>query len=206
MHYYINLFITYLEKGGIVNSAIAVVCFVALYFGYSKITMLITYHRPKKVLADFLRSKQGNASISIKSKDWFLNYFITLYQKDPDKPQKYYYNCLREKMLEIIPQLDDGFDIMASWISVSPLLGLLGTVIGMVQTFTIITNFGIGNPNLLSEGISVALLTTQSGLIVAFPCMLLHNFLLLRKNTLIRNLITDGEKLLNWIETRKKPC
>jgi biopolymer transport protein ExbB len=60
--------------------------------------------------------------------------------------------------------------------SLAPLLGLLGTVDGMVQTFDTITRYGNSNPVLLSDGISEALLTTQSGLLIAFPIILLKNY------------------------------
>jgi len=53
--------------------------------------------------------------------------------------------------------------------AVAPLLGLFGTIMGMVHTFETIESFGFGNPVLLADGISEALLTTQAGLIVAFP-------------------------------------
>jgi biopolymer transport protein ExbB/TolQ len=58
---------------------------------------------------------------------------------------------------------------------VAPLLGLLGTVTGMVQTFKVITIFGNQNPMLMADGISEALITTQSGLIIAFPLLLLNH-------------------------------
>jgi hypothetical protein len=58
---------------------------------------------------------------------------------------------------------------------VAPLLGLLGTVTGMVQTFKVITIYGNQNPVLMADGISEALITTQSGLIIAFPLLLLNN-------------------------------
>ncbi len=61
--------------------------------------------------------------------------------------------------------------------SVSPLLGLLGTVTGMISTFEIITEFGTGDPKLLSSGISIALVTTELGLIVAIPMLLLGTLL-----------------------------
>jgi len=70
--------------------------------------------------------------------------------------------------------------------SVSPLLGLLGTVTGMISTFDIITEFGTGDPKLLSGGISIALVTTQLGLIVAIPAVLL------------------GTMLNSWAETIKR--
>lgn len=59
----------------------------------------------------------------------------------------------------------------------SPLLGLLGTVVGMVKTFTLITVFGTGNAGKLSSGISEALVTTELGLTVAIPVLVLHGFL-----------------------------
>ncbi|MDP2097808.1 MAG: MotA/TolQ/ExbB proton channel family protein [Methylobacter sp.] len=61
--------------------------------------------------------------------------------------------------------------------SISPLLGLLGTVTGMISTFDIITEFGTGDPKMLSGGISIALVTTQLGLIVAIPAVLLGTLL-----------------------------
>ncbi|MDR2581054.1 MAG: MotA/TolQ/ExbB proton channel family protein [Fibromonadaceae bacterium] len=54
---------------------------------------------------------------------------------------------------------------------VAPLLGILGTVMGMIHIFDTIERFGFGNPILLADGISEALLTTQAGLLVAFPLM-----------------------------------
>jgi biopolymer transport protein ExbB len=59
----------------------------------------------------------------------------------------------------------------------APLLGLLGTVVGMVKTFTLITVFGTGNAAKLSSGISEALVTTELGLSVAIPALILHGFL-----------------------------
>ena len=61
--------------------------------------------------------------------------------------------------------------------SVSPLLGLLGTVTGMISTFDVITEFGTGDPKLLSGGISIALVTTKLGLIIAIPALLVGSLL-----------------------------
>ncbi|MCL2206951.1 MAG: MotA/TolQ/ExbB proton channel family protein [Fibromonadales bacterium] len=71
---------------------------------------------------------------------------------------------------------------IATLAAIAPLLGLLGTVMGMVHTFETIKNFGFGNPVLLADGISEALLTTQAGLLVAFP-LLLANTYLKRRNS-----------------------
>ena len=68
---------------------------------------------------------------------------------------------------------------------IAPLLGLLGTVTGMIITFQSITLFGTGDPKLMAGGISQALVTTALGLIVAIPLVFLHNFLSAKANELI---------------------
>jgi len=72
------------------------------------------------------------------------------------------------------PRLERSLTLLAAAAGVAPLLGLLGTVTGMIETFEIITQHGTGNPRLLSGGISVALITTQLGLLVAVPLLLGH--------------------------------
>jgi biopolymer transport protein ExbB/TolQ len=65
--------------------------------------------------------------------------------------------------------------------AIAPMLGLLGTVMGMVDTYDTISRFGFGNPTLLADGISEALLTTQAGLLIAFPLLLACDFLARRR-------------------------
>lgn len=71
--------------------------------------------------------------------------------------------------------MEKGLFLVGVLASVAPLLGLFGTVNGMVATFKTITLYGNSNPVLLADGISEALLTTQSGLLIAFPLLLFRN-------------------------------
>jgi biopolymer transport protein ExbB len=73
-----------------------------------------------------------------------------------------------------LPPLERALTMLGAVAAVAPLLGLLGTVSGMIGTFDVISAHGAGNPRLLSGGISVALITTQLGLIVAVPALLAH--------------------------------
>jgi len=107
----------------------------------------------------------------------------------------------REFLVCSVPEIERGFSSMSAWITVAPLLGLLGTVAGMVQTFKVITEFGLGNPGLTAEGISVALLTTQAGLTVSFPMMLFQNYLLNRSRNLKAKLALDGENLVKHAQS-----
>lgn len=83
-----------------------------------------------------------------------------------------------EALLKIRPQLQRRLSVLGVTAAVAPLLGLLGTVTGMISTFSAITTHGTGDPRLLSDGISEALITTQLGLTVAVPALLLHTGLL----------------------------
>ncbi len=191
-----------MEKGGVVNICIAVVCFVVIYIGLSKMFFYCGFRRSRQTMNKFLAGKEVSLSDKEIKRDWLLQVFFTEYKQHTNRSVKYYTNFFREMLLEKVPHFEEGLDTMAAWISVAPLLGLLGTVVGMVKTFSIITVFGVGNPNLLSEGISVALLTTQSGLIVAFPCLLFHNYLVSRKTFLVKEIVADSEKLLHWVEEK----
>ncbi|MGI9324064.1 MAG: MotA/TolQ/ExbB proton channel family protein [Pseudomonadales bacterium] len=106
------------------------------------------------------------------------------YQTEPD--------ALSAKLDEVVAgeaeRLNRGLPTLATIAAVSPLLGLLGTVTGMIETFQVITLFGAGDPRLMSGGISQALITTQLGLAVAIPLLLIHSFLQGRANTLITRL------------------
>ena len=86
-------------------------------------------------------------------------------------------SVLQEAILGELPRLQRGLAVLAVFGAVAPLLGLLGTVTGMIETFRIITLFGTGDPKLMSGGISEALITTELGLAVAIPIMLLHTVL-----------------------------
>lgn len=103
---------------------------------------------------------------------------------------------LEEAILEQLPRLERFLQTIRIMAAVSPLLGLLGTVSGIIQTFRIISAFGNGDPKLLSGGISEALLTTEAGLMVAIPLLLCHHFLNQRVRAVILDMETAGAALL----------
>lgn len=106
-----------------------------------------------------------------------------------------------EQLGEEASLLNRGLPTIAVIAVVSPLLGLLGTVTGMIETFQSITLFGTGDPKLMSGGISQALVTTQLGLSVAIPLVLFHSLLTGRVNRLIERLGKFSSELLTKHET-----
>lgn len=92
---------------------------------------------------------------------------------------------LGEALLEERPRIDRFVNLIKIIAAVAPLMGLLGTVIGMIATFQSITLFGTGDPKTMAGGISQALVTTVLGLVVAIPMVLLHAVVSARANALI---------------------
>lgn len=86
-------------------------------------------------------------------------------------------NAMEAARHSIGVNLSKSLKTISTCAGLAPMMGLLGTVSGMVHTFETIQLFGFGNPVLLADGISEALLTTQAGLLVAFPLMLAFNYL-----------------------------
>lgn len=106
------------------------------------------------LLGDLLQVAKDNANESIESLEIILD----------------------EKIQSITPMIEVRVKAIKLIATVAPLLGLLGTVIGMIETFQAITLFGTGDPKLMAGGISQALVTTMLGLIVAAPLLFLHSY------------------------------
>ncbi|WP_020587239.1 MotA/TolQ/ExbB proton channel family protein [Desulfobacter curvatus] len=94
-----------------------------------------------------------------------------------DLPREDMENAVQEAILKEIPPMERFLSTMGMLAAIAPLLGLLGTVTGMIDTFHVITMHGTGDPRMMSGGISEALVTTMLGLSVAIPIMLSHTLL-----------------------------
>ncbi|PIV80484.1 biopolymer transporter ExbB [bacterium CG17_big_fil_post_rev_8_21_14_2_50_64_8] len=95
--------------------------------------------------------------------------------------------------------------ILETVAAVAPLLGLLGTVLGMIRVFTTISAAGLGNPETLSGGISEAMVTTAAGLIVGIPSLVAYNWLNGRAENIIFELEFYAAKVLDTLRIRQGP-
>ncbi len=94
-------------------------------------------------------------------------------------------SVLEEAILKELPRLEKFLPTLQVLAAIAPLLGLLGTVTGMINTFQVITVYGAGDPRMMSGGISEALITTKLGLAVAIPIILLHTWFARRVDVII---------------------
>ena len=119
------------------------------------------------------------------SRDNALGRVMAVYHDNPDADVETLELKMDEAILRETGSLEAGLSFIKMLYVIAPLLGLLGTVVGMIATFQAITLFGTGDPKMMAGGISTALVTTVLGLVVAIPLTFLHSILQSRSRTLI---------------------
>ena len=106
---------------------------------------------------------------------------------------------LQEAMLREQPKLERRMGLLAAMGTIAPLLGLLGTVTGIITLFTVITEVGTNDARVLAGGISEALVTTETGLVIAIPVMILHGLLSEKIEKVTSEMYVQSTSLLNKI-------
>lgn len=110
---------------------------------------------------------------------------------------------------QILHRLERYLTALGTVAAITPLLGLLGTVIGMIDVFTVIRVEGTGDPNQLAGGISEALITTAAGMSVAIPALIFHRFFTRRVDDLVLMMEQEANKLVELLhaddESRGRP-
>ncbi len=102
-------------------------------------------------------------------------------------------------------ELERFINALGTIANITPLLGLLGTVIGMIKVFTAITTVGVGDPTLLAGGISEALITTAAGLSVAIPTVIFYRYLKRKIDELVVGMEQEAMKLVEVLHGERPP-
>lgn len=113
-------------------------------------------------------------------------------------------DSIAEAANQVIHDMERFLGALGTIAAISPLLGLLGTVIGMIKVFTALNLEGAGNAAVLAGGISEALITTAAGLTVAIPAMMLHRFFVRRVDTLVVIMEQESIKLVDALHSDRR--
>lgn len=179
-----------LYQGGIIMIPIGICSILSLAFSIERAWYLWREHVPVQEfwedLEPHLQNRDYNRALeNIRSYDGVLADVI----RTGLNAQPRTFNRVSEEMEEVgmesVPRLEKFLPTLNFIAQVSPLLGLLGTVAGMIQTFSVIAEAGVGRPNLLAGGISEALITTASGLTVGIVTLFFHHMLSRRVDEMI---------------------
>ena len=183
------------EQGGLIGYVILIIGFIGVLLAIERLVVL------------FLTNKKVQKQLeNNEPEDNPLGRIMIVYKNNPDTDAETLGLKLDEAILKEMPVLQRGLWTIALLAAVSPLLGLLGTVTGIIETFQSITLYGTGDPRVMSGGISQALVTTVMGLLVAIPLLIFHGYLSSKSNALIQIL---DEKSMAYVallaeENRKK--
>ena len=153
-------------QGGPIGMIIIVMAVLGVIFGILNIVRLFL---AKAAINGQKRKAQANKSNA-------LGRIMMAYDGAKNKDADTVELKLDEAILRESPKFEFGLNLLKLMAGIAPLLGLLGTVTGMIQTFQAMMIYGTGDPQLMAGGISVALVTTMLGLIAAIPLLILHSF------------------------------
>ncbi len=113
-------------------------------------------------------------------------------------------DSIQEAASQVVHEMERYLGVLGTIAAITPLLGLLGTVFGMIKVFTAIMMQGTGNAGVLAGGISQALITTAAGLCVAIPAMICHRFLQRRVDDLVVTMEQEAVKLVDALHSDRK--
>ena len=164
------------HAGGVVGYIITVMLAIGLLIGLYKVITLT-------LISGKMRAQLNN--IDSPSDANPLGRILKVYQANKTADTENLELKLDEAILRELPSIDSGINIIKIFAAIAPLLGLLGTVLGMIATFQQITLFGTGDPRIMAGSISMALVTTAQGIIAALPLILTHSIVASRSKSIV---------------------
>ena len=199
--------VEHVKKGGLVMYPLLIVALTALILGVWKTIELASIRlKPEQQLHLIIEAvKSGNIE-EAKTRVNQINQPVRMLVEEAiehrDSPRDHLEEIMHEHVLAALPRLERNLGTLAVLGGIAPLLGLLGTVTGMIHTFQLVTVFGSGDAKLLSGGISEALVTTETGLAIAIPILLVHAFLSRRARGIIGQLEFIAVSIVNDLKAR----
>jgi len=198
-------FLEEIEKGGVVMYPIFAMAGIALLVALFKWIGLMFVRRPSKRQVDaLLQAVDGQDEEAAKRIAGEIRgpvgEMLAAGVEHMNEPRELIEEAMYEKVLTTRLRVQRFVPFIAICAASAPLLGLLGTVTGIIRTFKMITVFGSSDVNSLSGGISEALITTKYGLIVAVPALLVHAFLSRKARGVVDQMETSGVAFVNRVD------
>ena len=197
-------FKAFFKKGGIVMYPLMLVAIIALLLFLERFVML-SYRgkigrRFSKKMNELVAEKkfEDAANLCLQKETSLSRVLFAVLNKAKDTRENAE-RSLNEALLREQPKLERRMGLLAAMGTIAPLLGLLGTVTGIITLFTVITEVGTNDARVLAGGISEALITTEMGLVIAIPVMVLHGLLSEKIEKITSELYVQSTWLLNQV-------
>ncbi len=182
------------HQGGTVGYAITVLLIIGLLIALERVVVLGAVSSKMKTQQKNLDQPNSNNP---------LGRLLAVYHENKDADAETLELKLDEAILRETPTVDRGISLIKMFAAIAPLMGLLGTVIGMIMTFQTITLFGTGDPKIMAGNISLALVTTALGLIAALPLILVHSIVAGRSKAVLHKLDEQSAGLIAAIAEKE---
>ena len=171
-----------IEKGGIVGHCILGLGFIALMLTAFKMLEITRFPVPSRrqineILDDLIADRREDAKTKAAAIPGMTGDLVRTGVERFHEKRRVLEESLFEKMVSIKPRLERFLPFLGLTAAAAPLMGLLGTVLGIIKTFKQMAIYGTGNASSFSAGISEALITTAEGLVVAIPVLVLHGMM-----------------------------
>ncbi len=199
--------IAYIHSGGVVMVPILCVSLVMWILIFNRLFFLhrlYVKNMPRAMAGELVRDNQWPEKRYKGANAFLIRAFLSRRSPvpDPDLDAR----ILDETVMALTASLDQYLALIGVLSAVAPLMGLLGTVVGMMETFDVITVFGTGNARAMASGISVALVTTQTGLMISIPGLYMSGWLNRRASNLKHRITSTAMYLKPFIRTRSVSC
>ncbi|GIU05937.1 MotA/TolQ/ExbB proton channel family protein [Shewanella glacialipiscicola] len=165
-----------IESGGVIGYIIMILLALGMLISIERLVTM-------SIIGARVNSQRKNVD---KPGNNALGRILKVYQENKDVDVETLELKLDEAILKETPALEARISIIKVLAAIAPMMGLLGTVTGMIATFQSIQLFGTGDPKLMAGGISMALVTTVQGLVAALPLMLMHAIVVARSKSIVQ--------------------
>lgn len=192
----------FFKKGGIVMYPLLLVAIFAMLLCLERFIVLsirgrINNRFVKKLNVMILEKNYDDAVNHCLKQESALAMVLSAVLSKASETRESAERALQEALLREQPKLERRMGLLAAMGTIAPLLGLLGTVTGIITLFNVITEVGTNDARVLAGGISEALITTETGLVIAIPVMILHGLLSEKIEKVVSELYVQSTSLLN---------
>ena len=189
-----KILMEFYHEGGTVGYAITVLLALGFIIALERMIVLST-------ISSRIKSQEKNLEQPNENNP--LGRLIKVYHENRNVDAETLELKLDEAILRETPKIDRGINLIKMFAAIAPLMGLLGTVIGMIMTFQTITLFGTGDPKIMAGDISLALVTTALGLICALPLILIHSVVAGKSKSVLQKLDEQSAGLIAAIAEKE---
>lgn len=187
----------------IILCSVVAIAIIAERFWSLRMDKVLPRHLVATVWNSVKNGSFQTADIETISKQSALGKILSAGLINRNQPRERIKESIEERGREVVHELERFLDILGTVASISPLLGLLGTVVGMISVFTSITTHGVGDPGALAGGISQAMVTTAAGLSVAILSLVFYRYFRRRVDTIVVEMEREAIKMVDVLHNNR---